>query len=295
MDKGFYEKVGIEVTQQVFMSGIPEAEALAAGELDIAFMGSTPGLIVGSTGLPIKFLTNVSTFVTSLGIYVQPDSGIKTIFDLKGKKMAYTKGSTGHYMVDLVLDKAGLQEKEIKLINMEMEDIAATFKSKQVDACCVWEPWNFVIEKHGGKALIDASMLNKPPGKIIHASIGDAVLASGKILNEKPELVRKFFLATYEALAWSRKNIDESAQIASNWFAVGGAKIPVAQCKISVDSMYINPDLEMQVTEILPNLYATLRQQSAFLMNVGKLKKVKDPKEFVDLTVIFDVYAMSKK
>ena len=53
MDKGFYEKAGIEVKQQVFMSGIPEAEALAAGELDVAFMGSTPGLIVGSTGLPI--------------------------------------------------------------------------------------------------------------------------------------------------------------------------------------------------------------------------------------------------
>jgi len=294
IEKGFYEKAGIKVENKVFLSGIPEAEALVAGELDVAFMGSTPALIVGSTGLPVKYLTNVALYVDSLIIFVQPDSGIKTIFDLKGKKVAYTKGSTGHYMVDLVLEKAGMTEDDVKLINMEMDDIAATFKSKQVDACCVWEPWNFVIQKHGGKPLIDASMLGKPPGKILPVSIGDGVIASNKVLKEKPQLVRKFFLATYQALDWSQKNIGESAKINSKWFGLGGASNPVAQCKLGIEKMYIHPNLEMQVQEIMPNLYSALREQSVFLKNVGKLERIKEPQEFVDSTVIYDVYSMSK-
>ncbi len=295
IDKGFYEKAGIKIENKVFLSGIPEAEALVAGELDLAYLGSTPGIIVGSTGLPLKYLTNVALYVNSLAMYVQPDSGIKSIFDLKGKKIAYTKGSTGHFFLDLVLEKAGLREEDTKLINMEMDDIAATFKSKQVDACSVWEPWNWVIEKHGGKALIDASMLDKPPGKILPVTIGDCVLASDKILKEKPQLVRKYFAVTYETLKWSTQNIDESAKITSKWFEIGGAKTPIDQCKASITKMYIHPDLEMQVKEIMPNLYSAIREQSSFLKTVGKLKKVKDPKEFVDLTVFYDVYAMSKK
>jgi aliphatic sulfonates family ABC transporter substrate-binding protein len=294
IDKGFYEKVGLTVKDQVFLSGIPEAEALAAGELDVAFLGSTPSLIVCSTGLPIKYITNVSTFVDSLAIFKQPDSAIESIFDLKGKKLAYTKGSTGHYMVDLVLEKAGMSEADVKLINMEMDDIAAAFKSKQVDACCVWEPWNFVIESHGGSLVIDASQLDKKPGKKIEASIGDAVIVSDKFLKNNRELLIRFFKATYDALAWSRKNLNESAEITAKWFKVGGTEIPLHQVKKSVTSMYNHPNLEMQVKEVIPSLPAALRQQAKFLQTVGKLERVEPPEKFIDSSIIEELYKKSK-
>ncbi|MBE5916165.1 MAG: aliphatic sulfonate ABC transporter substrate-binding protein [Pseudobutyrivibrio ruminis] len=137
------EKLGysdIEVTWDSFESGPPENEAFAAGEEDIGLIGDVPLLIAKASGQNTVTFAKLSAGETTVALTLPEDSDITDSAQLKGKKIAYVKGSYGQHFLGLVLKNAGLTFDDIEEVNLPNSDIGNAVASKQVDAGIIWEP-----------------------------------------------------------------------------------------------------------------------------------------------------------
>lgn len=137
------EKLGysdIEITWDSFESGPPENEAFAAGQEDIGLIGDVPLLVAKSSGQETVTFAKLSAGETTVALTLPVDSDITDPAQLKGKKIAYVKGSYGQHFLGLVLEQAGLKFSDIEEVNLPNSDIGNAVATKQVDAGIIWEP-----------------------------------------------------------------------------------------------------------------------------------------------------------
>ena len=124
--------------------------ALAANEVDIAWMGEFPAVTGYANGIPITIFMIEQEFKSHIRLVVQPDSEIKKISELKGKKIGVTFGSSGHNHILIALKTGGLTASDVTLINLQPGHMPGAFATKAVDAVLTWEPNVGGIEKSGG-------------------------------------------------------------------------------------------------------------------------------------------------
>lgn len=133
--------LGYGVEWREFPSGPPIVEALNAGALDVAHSGDAPLIFAQAAGVPFVYFGVSIPSPDSSGIVVPKDSPLQTLAELKGKKVAFAKGSSAHYLVALALEKAGLTFADIKPIYLQPPDARAALGSGTVDAWAVWDPF----------------------------------------------------------------------------------------------------------------------------------------------------------
>lgn len=129
-----------KVTWHSFSAGPLMNEALTANQLDIAFTGDFPAILGKSTGLETHLIGIASSGYSSQAGVVLANSSLKSIKDLKGKKVATFKGTTAHHLLVLALQEAGLQLTDIELVNLSLGDINNALLNGDVDAAFLWEP-----------------------------------------------------------------------------------------------------------------------------------------------------------
>lgn len=130
----------IEITWDSFDSGPPENEAFAAGAEDIGLIGDVPLLVAKASGQKTVTFAKLSSGETTVALTIPSDSEVKDVSELKGKKIAYVKGSYGQHFLGLLLKNAGLTFNDIEEINLPNADIGNTVATKQADAGIIWEP-----------------------------------------------------------------------------------------------------------------------------------------------------------
>ena len=133
--------LGYGVEWREFPSGPPIVEAFNAGALDIAHSGDAPLIFAQSAGVPFVYFGVSAISPESSGIVVPKDSPLKVLAELKGKKVAFAKGSSAHYLVALALEKAGLTFADIKPVYLQPPDARAAIQSGAVDAWAIWDPF----------------------------------------------------------------------------------------------------------------------------------------------------------
>lgn len=107
--------VGAKYEWKSFKSGPLVNEAVAAGEADLGFMADLPAIIAKSTGLPIEVVSNVAYGEKGIAVLAKADSPIKSVADLKGKKVAYATGvKRGNMVTYAVSDYANKNPKVIE-------------------------------------------------------------------------------------------------------------------------------------------------------------------------------------
>jgi sulfonate transport system substrate-binding protein len=152
---------GVTVTWLDFPSGPPMLEAMNAGSVDFGQVGDTPPIFAQAGGAKIIYVAG-QPITNGQGILVKPDGGIRTLADLKGKRIGFTKGSSAHNVVVLALEKAGLQYSDITPVYLNPPDGAAAFARDSIDAWAVWDPYFAIGEvKGGGRVLAKASDVGK--------------------------------------------------------------------------------------------------------------------------------------
>ncbi|MDT3440343.1 ABC transporter substrate-binding protein [Pseudofrankia sp. BMG5.37] len=120
-----------------FADGPHMNAAFSANRLDVGYMGDTPVLFANASAAGITAVAVAKSTKNSQTIYAGKDSGIQTLADLKGKKVAVTVGTSLHGYLLQQLDSAGLTEKDVTLVNVPATSLVSTFTSGQVDAV-VW-------------------------------------------------------------------------------------------------------------------------------------------------------------
>lgn len=153
---GTWEKQGLRMEFTRFHTGLGMFQALVGGSLDILATGAVISNFP-ARGQGKVFMINDVEWATAQ-LWVRP--GIKSIKDLKGKKIATTRGTTAHVFLYTALKHAGLDpNKDVQLVNQPMNAAVTSFIAGAVPAVALWVPFNLVVEKHVPKAhmLVDAS------------------------------------------------------------------------------------------------------------------------------------------
>ncbi len=154
--------LGYGIEWREFPSGPPIVEALNAGALDVAHSGDAPLIFAQAAGVPFAYFGVSAISPESSGIVVPRDSPLKMLAELKGKRIAFAKGSSAHYLVALALEKAGLTFADIKPVYLQPSDARAALGSGAVDAWAVWDPFLAAAEIDAQARSLTAGMKLSP-------------------------------------------------------------------------------------------------------------------------------------
>lgn len=155
---GAWQKEGIDLQLTRFDTGIALFQALVGGSLDILSTGAVISNFP-ARGQGKVFLINDVEWATAQ-LWARPDSGIQSIADLKGKKIATTAGTTANVFLYEALKANGLDiGKDVEVVNQPMPQAVTAFIAGAVPAVALWVPFNLQVEQQvqGAKMLVDAS------------------------------------------------------------------------------------------------------------------------------------------
>ena len=156
-----FAPVGTTITWLDFPSGPPMLEAMNAGSIDFGQVGDTPPIFAQAANAKIVYVAG-QPITNGQGILVKPDSAIRALADLKGKRIGFTKGSSAHNVVVMALEKADLHYGDITPVYLSPPDGAAAFARDSIDAWAVWDPYFAIGEvRGGGRVLVNSSEIGK--------------------------------------------------------------------------------------------------------------------------------------
>lgn len=147
--------LGVTVKWAEFQFGPPLLEAINAGALDFGTTGEAPPIFAQAASARLVYLANDPASPKGEAILVPKDSPIRTLADLKGKKVAVAKGSNAHYLLVKALEKGGLSYGDITPALLAPADARAAFERGAVDAWSVWDPFYAAAEAAGARVLTD--------------------------------------------------------------------------------------------------------------------------------------------
>jgi sulfonate transport system substrate-binding protein len=133
-------------------------EAIGAGAVDVGVAGDAPFQFAYQSGSPIKAVAAQGARVRpagGLGLLVPAGSRIRTLEDLRGRTIATTRGSIGHYLVLRALGAKGLKVADVKLLFLAPGDAKAAFDSGSIDAWSIWSPYTATAFAEGARSIAD--------------------------------------------------------------------------------------------------------------------------------------------
>jgi sulfonate transport system substrate-binding protein len=146
-----------KVEFSTFTAGPPLVEAASAGGIHLAQVGNTPAVFGAAAGANIKVVGALEATGKGDAILVAKDSPVNAVADLKGKKVAVTKGSSANANLLLHLKKAGLSLSDIEPVYLAPADGYAALTRGEVDAWGVWDPYTAIAEQEVGARVIAAA------------------------------------------------------------------------------------------------------------------------------------------
>ncbi len=138
--------LGYKVTWTEFPAGPQLLEGLNVGAVDFGHTGESPPVFAQAAGAPLLYVGNEPRSPTSEAILVPESSSIKSVADLKGKRVALNKGSNVHYLLVRALEQAGLQYSDITPVFLPPADARAAFVAGSIDAWVIWDPFRAAAE-----------------------------------------------------------------------------------------------------------------------------------------------------
>ncbi len=290
MESGELEKTtGYKINWRMFGGGGDVIKAMASGDVQIGEVGSSPLTAAASQGQDIKLFWIIDDISDAEALIVRNGSGINSIKDLKGKKVATPFVSTAHYQLMVAMKLDGVDPKTVNVMNMRPPEIAAAWERGDIDATFIWDPVLSKI-KGNGKAIATSGSIGK---KGYPTFDGIAVNSKWAAENEG------FMVALVQALA---KADDEYRKNAAKWTADSPqvkaiAKWTKADAKDVPPSMmlYKFPNMQEQIsaTWLGGGAVKAMTDTAAFLKEQGRIQEVKpDYKAFV--TDVYIKKAMAK-
>jgi taurine transport system substrate-binding protein len=159
---------------------------LHPGDVQIGYVGSSPYAAATSRGLDVKAFYVASISGTDEALVVRNGSGINSLADLKGKKLAAAPVSTDHYQLLALLKTQGLTEKDVQVFAIPQPDIVAAFNRGDIDGGFVWDPALTELKKNGKVLVTSKDVADKG------APTFSAWVATAGFAKEHPEFLKSF-------------------------------------------------------------------------------------------------------
>jgi len=190
-----------EVKWVEFPSGPPILEALNVGSIDIGRTGDTPPVVAQSAGVPFVYVGTSEPKDRSSAILVKKNSPIRTLSDLKGKKIAFGKSTSAHYLTLKALQSVGLSLKDVEPVYLAPADARSAFNQGSVDAWAIWDPFNAATT-----AQSDVRVLRTSEGLVTNR---DFYLATKTFAQENPQVIKGLRKEAQVVSRWANRNDDK--------------------------------------------------------------------------------------
>ncbi|KAF1022877.1 MAG: putative aliphatic sulfonates-binding protein [Paracidovorax wautersii] len=137
---------GWKVSWHEFPAGPQLLEALNGGSVDLGWTGAPPPIFAQAAGIELVYAAAEPPAPHIEAIVVRPDSPVRTVADLRGKRVAFQKGSSANFLLVAALEKAGVKFSEIQPVHLPPADGRAAFESGRVDVWSVWDPYLAAVQ-----------------------------------------------------------------------------------------------------------------------------------------------------
>lgn len=266
---GAYEKAAkAKIDWRKFDSGAEVITAVASGDVQIGYVGSSPLAAAATRQLPVQTFLIATQIGAAEALVARNGSGIEKPTDLIGKKVAVPFVSTGHYSLLAALKHWNIDPSKVQILNLAPPAIIAAWQRGDIDATYVWDP-ALGVAKASGKVLITSGELSE-----LGAPTFDAWIVRKDFAEKHPEIVRAFAKVTLDAYANYRKdpqawlaNPDNIAKVVK----LSGAKAEDIPLLLQGNVFPLAAD---QVTALGAPTTQAVSAAAGFLKEQGKVDKV---------------------
>jgi NitT/TauT family transport system substrate-binding protein len=275
--KGFDKEEGINLDVIMNEDTVARHTSLAAGEVDLVGITLDSVVIARSRGVPMTVIGQSDFSYGGDGIIA--NNSIKTVADLKGKKIACAEGLPSHFFLLVVLRKYGLGVKDFTFVPADDGSQAAQlFTSGRVDAAVTWDPWISKAESlTNGHVLITT---RDTPGVLL-----GIVAANSELLQQRKDQIYRSQRAWLKAVDFCRQHPDEAAAIMAKEF-----NVPVEDFKrmaAGAQLADLQEELKTFGTAQQPGPIVQLAKDANELwLQAGAIKQAVEPTDVINWTVI---------
>jgi sulfonate transport system substrate-binding protein len=271
-EKGWFDQAFAKADAHVhwveFQSGPPYFQAIAANRLDFGQVGNTPVIVGQAAGVGFKEIGITGTGRDGDAIIVPKGSSIRSLHDLKGKKIAVAKGSAADGLLYVALSKAGIQPSEVNIVPMQPNEAQAAFDSHAVDAWAIWDPFITIETKQRGAHILANA-------RSLDILVPGFTVVRTQFAKEHPDLVVLFLKVYQQAIDWQNQHLDQA--------------IDTYYQARKIDKSVIRTVIENSQAEsrpVTPEVVASQQTTANFLYKMGEIKQRVDVSKVVDNSYI---------
>lgn len=268
IDKGIFEKHGVKVELTSIISGGPTAIQTVAGGGAHSGLSSLMAIInARAAGLPIVSVADIQSAMNGYPLeewFVREDSGIESITDLKGKKIAINLvKSSFHYSLLIAMAQAGMKEDDVEFVLLPFSEQVIAMQQKQVDMIGLMQPHTEIARQtEGFKRILTAT-------DIFGEKQLCCIFMNKVWAEENPDVAKKYVAGIVEAAQYIEEHPDEAAKIISKHTGVDesliapykfqpNAMVNLDDCQYWLDYMLSRNDTQaawLKVEDFATNSY----------------------------------------
>jgi ABC-type nitrate/sulfonate/bicarbonate transport system substrate-binding protein len=207
---GFFREEGLDVSLQIHSTGNRNLLDLLDGKADLAIATDTPIMFAMMKGSKFSMLATIETSTRDVAILARKDRGVKSVADLRGRKIGVPLGSSGDYSLDSYLTLQGMARKDLEIVDMKPEEMPGALLQGRVDAVSIWNPFITSLRTELGER-----------GIVLHSDSAyketTDVVSMQAFARQRPEAIRRFLRALVKAEDFVFNNPQESQRIISEF------------------------------------------------------------------------------
>jgi NitT/TauT family transport system substrate-binding protein len=266
MKSGLLAKHGIDVEEFAVASGNLTMQQMVARQVDMGTYAG-PSFIIGHDKGGLVAIAVIQNVGKTAQVMARKDLGLKSVSDLKGKKVANQTGSsTGNIWTDQIAPKAGLKKGDYEEVRMNTNDMAAALAAKTIDAMVTVEPYNAIAEAD--------SIANPLQGGDFYSfdKLPVFMAATPEYVEKNPDAVVAYLKAWLEAGKEFKQNPDKVNNVVYEYYASKGYKMSKDTFKTALSRVEVDPGFPADLTGYLTN-------HAKILLEAKKIKAIPDWKK----------------
>ncbi len=240
--------LGITVKWTEFPAGPQLLEGLNVGSIDFGTVGEAPPIFAQAAGADLVYVANQPPAPAAEALIVPKDSPIRSLADLKGRKVVLNKGSNVHYLLVKLLEKQGLKYSDIQVVYLPPADARAAFERGAVDAWVIWDPFLAAAQRQlGARVVADGQ------GVVANHQF---YLAARGYAEKHPQVVQAIVEELAQLDRWSERNTAAVAALLAPQIGLDVATTELAATRFAYGIQPITPAIAAEQQKIADAFHA---------------------------------------
>ncbi|HEX5212397.1 MAG TPA: ABC transporter substrate-binding protein [Pseudolabrys sp.] len=261
MRSGYLEKHGVKFEEFAVPSGNLTMQQMVARQVDMGTYAG-PSFAIGADKGGLVAIAMIEYVGKTARVMARKDLGLKTVADLRGKKVANQTGSsTGNIFVDQIATGAGLHKGDYQEIRMNVNDMVAAMAAKTVDAMVNVEPYNAIAEADGlANTLVDFYSFDKLPV---------FMAATPEFVEKSPQTVVAYLKAWLDVAKDFKTDPKKVSDVIYKFYTSKGYKMAPETFAKAIARVEVNPGWPADIKPYM-------QKQAEILLEAKKIKAIPD-------------------